>query len=134
MFSPQTLRFNIAQPFTSIRFGAPYSERDTYQAFTTPPTNAVHVSVIGVFHFEVRARQRGGVTVRDVLEGVLSAMAHSPSEHEARCFTQEVQQGVAASRAPRRYKYLGPRVIFSGIEITHASAGAVHCDLHLSTH
>ena len=133
--SRQALRFSIAQPFTSIRFAAPYSERNTYEAFTTPPTSVVHISVLGVFHFEVHARQRGGVlTVRDVLEGILSEMAHTATEHESRCFAQEVQQSVAMSRTPRRFKYLGPRVVFSGIEITHASAGAIHCDLHLSTH
>ena len=133
MFVPQTLRFNISQPFTSIRFAAPYSERNTYEAFTTPPTSVVHISVLGVFRFEVHARQRSGVTVRDVLEGILSAMAHTATEHETRCFAQEVQQSVSMSRTPRRYKYLGPRVIFSGIEITHASSGSVYCELHLST-
>ncbi|EPS98270.1 hypothetical protein FOMPIDRAFT_1017827 [Fomitopsis schrenkii] len=133
VLSPQALRFNIAQPLTAIRYAAPYSERDTYETFTTPPTSVVYISVIGVFRFEVHARQRSGVTVRDVLEGVLSAMAHTATEHEARCFTQEVQQSVVMSRTPRRYKYLGPRVVFSGIEVTHASAGAVYCDLHLAT-
>ncbi|KZT69110.1 hypothetical protein DAEQUDRAFT_726977 [Daedalea quercina L-15889] len=129
VFNPRTLYLNVAMPLSNID---PRALRNAHESFTIPPANAVHINVLGVFRFEVRARQTGGVTVRDVFEGILQAMAQSASPEEARCFAPEVQQSVASTRTPRRYKYLGPRLLFNAIEVTHVSGGIVYCDLHLA--
>lgn len=134
--------FNILYPIDHIRFSPPYSPGALREAATTPCTTRLTINVLSIFTIDVSSPQGTALTVYDVLGQLFHAMARQPQGGELARFPPDVQQRAMAGSVTRsqrgqpayirRAELLGPRVLFSGLEIVQLANGTAFCELHLA--